>query len=121
VTDGKGAEVVFDPVAGPDFARLVEAAATGGTLVVYGALGGATATFPVMRLLGRRLSIRGFGLPSTTRDEAKLTALKTFIGEGLAAGDFKPVIAKAFRFDEIADTHRYLEAGEQIGKIVVTV
>jgi NADPH:quinone reductase-like Zn-dependent oxidoreductase len=121
VTDGKGAEVVFDPVAGPGFARLVEAVATGGTLVVYGAFGGATATFPVMRLLGRRLSIRGFGLPSTTRDDAKLAVLKTFIGKGLAAGDFKPAIAKVFRFDEIADAHRYLEAGEQIGKIVVTV
>ncbi|HEY2533326.1 MAG TPA: zinc-binding dehydrogenase [Xanthobacteraceae bacterium] len=66
-------------------------------------------------------TVRGFGLPSTTRDDAKLTALKTFIGKGLAAGDFKPTIAKLFRFEEIADAHRYLEAGEQIGKIVVTV
>jgi NADPH:quinone reductase-like Zn-dependent oxidoreductase len=74
-----------------------------------------------MRLLAGGLRIRGFGMPSATRDDAKPKALKTFIGEGLATGDFKPTIAKVFRFDDIADAHHYLEAGEQIGKIVVTI
>lgn len=121
ITGGRGAEVVFDPVAGPGFAQLVEATASGGRLVVYGALGGAIATFPVLPLLGRNLSIRGFGLTAATRDDSKLEALKTFIGNGIASGDLKPTIAKTFPFDEIVDAHRYLEGGEQIGKIVVTV
>ncbi len=56
LTNGKGAEVVFDPVGGPAFAKLVEATAPGGTIVVYGGLGGPIASLPVMPLLGRRLS-----------------------------------------------------------------
>jgi NADPH:quinone reductase-like Zn-dependent oxidoreductase len=58
---------------------------------------------------------------SITGDDAKLNALKTFVFRGLASGDFKPSITRVFRFDDIADAHRYLEAGKQIGEIVVTV
>jgi NADPH:quinone reductase-like Zn-dependent oxidoreductase len=65
------------------------------------------------------LTIRGFGLPLA--DDAKLAALKEFIGEGLAAGALRPAIAKVFPFEEIVVAHRYLEAGEQIGKVIVTV
>jgi NADPH:quinone reductase-like Zn-dependent oxidoreductase len=119
LTSGKGADVVFDPVVGEGFAKLVEATAVGGVLVVYGGLGGPSAAFPVMPMLGRRLSIHGFGLPSTTRDDAKLTALKQFVDEGLALGELHPIISKVFAFNEIVEAHRYLEQGEQIGKIVV--
>lgn len=121
ITDSKGASLIFDSVAGPDFGRCVEAAAPGGLLIVYGMNGGAEARFPVMPLLGRNLTIRGFGLTSITADDAKLKALKDFVRPGLASGDFKPSIAKVFPFDEIVAAHRYLEAGRQIGKIVVTV
>jgi NADPH:quinone reductase-like Zn-dependent oxidoreductase len=121
ITSGKGADLIFDAVAGPDFAQRVEAAAPGSMLIVYGALGGAVASFPVMPLLGRGLTIRGFGLTTATRDDSKLSALKTFIFNGLASGEFKPSIAKIFRFDDIMEAHRYLEAGMQIGKVVVTV
>ncbi len=90
-------------------------------LIVYGALGGAQANFPVMPLLGSNLTIRGLGLTAVTRDDAKMNALKTFVFSGLTSGDFKPSIARVFRFDDIVEGHRYLDAGEQIGKIVVTV
>ncbi|MGC8518576.1 MAG: zinc-dependent alcohol dehydrogenase family protein [Steroidobacteraceae bacterium] len=121
ITDGKGASLIFDSVAGPDFGRCVEAAAPGSILIVFGMNGGAEARFPVMPLLGRNLTIRGLGLTSITTDGAKLKALKDFVVPGLAAGDFKPTIAKVFPFDEIVQAHRYLEAGRQIGKIVVRV
>ncbi|MHB8528145.1 MAG: zinc-binding dehydrogenase [Caulobacteraceae bacterium] len=47
--------------------------------------------------------------------------LRTFVTDGLASGAFKPTIDRTFPFDQIVEAHRYLEAGEQIGKIVVTV
>jgi NADPH:quinone reductase-like Zn-dependent oxidoreductase len=67
------------------------------------------------------LSIRGFGLTAATRDDSKLKAPKTFIGDGVVSGNLKPTIAKTFPFDKIVDAHHCLEAGERIGKIVVTV
>lgn len=121
LTGGQGADAVFDAVAGPGFAQLVDATAASGTLIVYGGLGGATASFPVMPMLGRRLTIRGFGLSSITRDDANLAALRAFVTDGLATGALRPTIAKVFPFEEIVAAHRYLEAGEQVGKIVVTI
>ena len=38
ITDGKGARVVFDPVGGPTFAKLLQATAQLGILFLYGAL-----------------------------------------------------------------------------------
>jgi NADPH:quinone reductase-like Zn-dependent oxidoreductase len=47
--------------------------------------------------------------------------MKMFVSDGLATGALRPTIARTFAFDNIADAHRFIEAGEQIGKIVVTV
>ena len=40
---------------------------------------------------------------------------------GLAGGAFHPTIAGTFPLEQIADAHRFIEAGEQVGKIVVTL
>jgi NADPH:quinone reductase-like Zn-dependent oxidoreductase len=40
--------------------------------------------------------------------------------DGLAAGRFKPVIARTLPLAEIVEAHRYLESNQQIGTIVVT-
>lgn len=121
LTDGKGADLVFDPVGGPEFATLAQTTAAGGMLILYGALDTRPTTVPPFDIFGRNLTVRGVSLPAVTRDDARLAALKRFVGEGLAEGALRPVIARAFAFDEIADAHRYIEAGEQIGKVVVTL
>ncbi len=38
ITDGKGARVIFDPVGGPNFAKLISATAFQGIVYIYGAL-----------------------------------------------------------------------------------
>jgi NADPH:quinone reductase-like Zn-dependent oxidoreductase len=76
---------------------------------------------PPLDLFARDLTIRGFALTAITREDAKLAALKHFVSEGLASGALHPSIARTFPFDHIADAHRFMESGEQVGKIVVTV
>ena len=51
LTDGHGAELVFDPVGGPEFATLARATAAGGTLVLYGALDARSDRNPAVRHL----------------------------------------------------------------------
>ncbi len=121
LTDGHGAELVFDPVGGPEFATLAKATATGGTLVLYGALDARPTVIPPFDIFARDLTVRGLALTALTRDDRQLAALKRFVGTGLADGAFHPTIARTFPFDEIADAHRFIEAGEQVGKVVVTV
>jgi NADPH:quinone reductase-like Zn-dependent oxidoreductase len=121
LTGGKGAELVFDPVGGPEFATLARATASGGVLVLYGALDPRPTVVPPFDVFARDLTVRGLSLPTLTRDDAGLAALKQFVGEGLAGGAFRPTIARTFPFDQIAEAHRFIEAGEQVGKVVVTL
>ena len=121
LTQGKGADLVFDSVAGPTFAQLAEATAVGGKLVIFGSFSREPTPLPVLTLLSRRLSVFGFGLPTTTKDDFKLKALKSFVEQGLSEGSLHPTIAKVFSFEDIVNAHRYLELGDQIGKVVVSV
>lgn len=121
LTDGKGAKLVFDSVGGPAFAQLARATANGGTLILYGALAADEIVVPSSEIFRRDLTIRGLALPNLMRDDAQLAALKRFVSDGLADGSLRPTIARTFPFDQIADAHRFIEAGEQIGKVVVTV
>lgn len=89
--------------------------------MLYGALDTRPTTVPPFEIFARDLTIRGLALTALTRDDAKLAALKQFVNEGLADGAFHPTVARTFPFDQIADAHRFIEAGEQIGKVVVTV
>ncbi|WZO98467.1 zinc-dependent alcohol dehydrogenase family protein [Isosphaeraceae bacterium EP7] len=121
ITGGKGARVIFDPVGGPTFEKLVQATAKLGTLFLYGALSTEPTPLPLFGVLSNWLTIRGYVLMEITGDPQRLERGKAFVNEGLADGSFKPIIAKTFPLDEIVEAHRYMESNQQVGKIVVTV
>jgi len=121
LTGGRGARIAFDPVGGPAAANLLRALRTNGTFFQYGALDTRDIPVPVMDLLARHLTLRGYELFEITGDAQRLERAKRFIVDGLAAGALKPSIDRTFAFDDIAQAHRYMEAGTQVGKIVVTV
>jgi NADPH:quinone reductase-like Zn-dependent oxidoreductase len=120
ITAGKGAQLVFDAVGGPNFEKLADATAPGGILIVYGRFSPEITPLPIAQTLWKNLTIRGFGLPATIARDDKLAAVKQFVNEGLTSGDLRPIIAKTFAFDDIVEAHRYLESGTQFGKVVVT-
>lgn len=121
LTDGHGARIAFDPVGGPAVAQLAAAMAPGGIIFQYGALSTEPTPLPLMDLLGKRLTIRGYLLFEITSDPARLQRAKSFVIEGLESGQLRPAIAKTFPLAQIVDAHRYLESNQQIGKIVVEV
>ena len=121
LTAGRGARVVFDAACGPDFAALTAAAAHHGVIVLYGVLSTDPTPLPVMDVLAKYLTIRGYQLFEITTDDERLSVAVEFLVRGLESGDLVPIVDKTFALDDIADAHRYLERGDQIGKIVVTV
>jgi NADPH:quinone reductase len=121
LTDGKGARVVFDPVGGSMFGSLAKATAPGGILIVYGALSTEPTLLPTFALMGKGLTIRGYGMSEISRDPDALSEGKRFVLDGLKKNLFRPVIAKIFPLTEIVAAHRFLEANGQVGKIVVQV
>jgi NADPH:quinone reductase-like Zn-dependent oxidoreductase len=121
LTEGRGARIAFDPVGGPAIAQLAAAMTSGGIIFQYGALSTDPTPLPLMDLLGKMLTIRGYLLFEITSNPARLERAKSFVIDGLASGRLKPVIAKTFPLDRIVESHRYLESNQQIGKIVVEV
>jgi NADPH:quinone reductase-like Zn-dependent oxidoreductase len=121
LTEGAGADLVFDAVGGSGFYSLGKATKPGGLLVLYGALDTRQTVVPPFDIFARDLTIRGFALPVLAKDRTNLAALTKFIGSGLEDGALKPAIARIFPFQDIVEAHRFLESGEQIGKVVVTL
>jgi NADPH:quinone reductase-like Zn-dependent oxidoreductase len=121
LTDGRGADVIFDPVAGPFLEKLARAAAPGATIFEYGALSPMATPFPLFDALGKGLTIRGYTLFEIVKRPERMARGKQFVYDGLASGALKPIIARTFTLDHIVEAHRFMESNRQRGKIVVTV
>jgi NADPH:quinone reductase-like Zn-dependent oxidoreductase len=121
ITGGKGARVIFDPVAGPFLERLAEAAASGGIVFQYGLLSMQPTPFPLFTALRKGLSIRGYSLFEITLNPEKLAPAKKYVYDRLADGRFRPKIAKIFPFAQTVEAYKFLESNAQIGKVVITV
>ena len=121
ITDGKGARVIFDPVGGPNFPKLIAALAHQGIAYLYGLLSEGETPIPILQLLRKLPTIKVYSLSYVVADEARRKAAVDYILKGLDSGALKPVIDRIFKFDEMVDVHRYLDGNSQFGKIVVTV
>jgi NADPH:quinone reductase-like Zn-dependent oxidoreductase len=121
ITGGKGARVIFDPVAGPLLDRLAEAAAIGGIVFEYGWLSGQPTAFPLLTALGKGLNVRGYSMMEITRNLEKLPAAKKYVYDRLADGRFRPKVAKIFPFAQTIEAYKYLESNAQVGKVVIAV
>lgn len=121
ITGGKGARIIFDPVAGPYVETLAGAAAIGGIIYIYGNLSLQPTPFPLMQAFPKALSMRTYSLMELhPRPDVMQTATK-YIYDRLADGRLKPKVAKTFPFAQSADAYRFLESNEQIGKVVITL
>jgi NADPH2:quinone reductase len=121
LTEGKGAQLAVDPIGGPGVETLVAALGEDGVLVPYGVMTTETTPYPLVAALARNLTTHAFTLPFLTRDPVRMERGKQFVLKGIEAGHFKPIIARTFRFEEIVESHRYMESNQHVGKIVVTV
>jgi NADPH:quinone reductase-like Zn-dependent oxidoreductase len=122
ITDGKGARVIFDPIAGKGLDALAQAAAASGTIFEYGALSTDPAPFPLFAVLSKHLTIKGYTLFEVVGNPAARSVAEKYVFDHLADGSFKPRIDKVFQgLDKIVEAHSYMESNAQIGKIVVTI
>jgi NADPH:quinone reductase-like Zn-dependent oxidoreductase len=56
-----------------------------------------------------------------TTNPVVVRRIAAFLGAGLRTGAIAPAVDRTFALDEAADAHRYLEKGQQLGKVVLTV
>jgi NADPH:quinone reductase-like Zn-dependent oxidoreductase len=121
ITTGKGANIVLDPVGGPLFEKIIAATAERGQVFVYGAMSYEPTLLPMFDVLTRLPVIKGYTALDVMSDPAALQAGISLILEGVRQGRLKPLVARTFPMAAVAEAHRAMEAGEQIGKIVLSV
>jgi NADPH:quinone reductase-like Zn-dependent oxidoreductase len=121
ITNSNGARVAFDPVGGPAFPKLISALADQGVAYIYGALSEGDTPIPVLEMIPKMPTVKGYSIRLVVSDEARRKAAVEYVVKGLASGALRPVIDRTFKFDDMVEVHRYLENSEQFGKIVVTL
>lgn len=121
ITGGAGARVVFDPVGGDNFAKLISVLSFGGIAFIYGALAEEDTRIPVLAMIAKLLTVKAHNIWGTSGDEKRRKAAVSYVLEGFESGALKPIIDRTFKFDDMREVHRYLEKNGQFGKIVVTV
>jgi NADPH:quinone reductase-like Zn-dependent oxidoreductase len=120
ITDGTGARLIFDPIAGPGVEKLAETAAFHGIFFVYGSLSQQPTPFP-RTAFGKGLSMRAYSLMELRREPEVLKTAKQYVYDRLADGRFHPKIAKTFPLAQSVEAYQYLESNQQVGKVVITV
>ncbi len=121
ITEGRGADVILDMVAGSYVAREVECLAEDGRLVIIAVQGGVKAEFDASLVLRRRLVITGSTLrPRPVAFKGAIArALREEVWPLVASGAVRPVIHSTLDASQAAEAHTLMESNQHIGKIVL--
>jgi NADPH2:quinone reductase len=121
LTQGRGANVVLDMVAGDYVERELQCLADDGRLAIIAVQGGTASRIDSGLVLRKRLSISGSTL--RPRSVAYKTALARELRERVwplvEAGRIRPVIHRVFPAAEAAAAHALMESSAHVGKIVL--
>ena len=122
ITNGRGADVVLDMVAGDYVAREVECLAEDGRLVIIAVQGGVKSSFNAGLVLRRRLTITGSTLrPRAVEFKAAIAqSLRSRVWPLIEQGKVRPVIYQTFDAGDAAAAHALMESNQHTGKIVLT-
>ena len=112
-TAGHGADVVVDHVGEATWRTSLDVAARDGRLAVCGATSGPNPPAALHRVWWKQLTILG----STMGTKADFEGAYELIATGRA----RPVVDEVVPLAEIRAAHARLEAGEQLGKIVLAI
>jgi NADPH2:quinone reductase len=122
LTDGAGADVVFDPVGGDLFDASVHCIAWGGRLLVVGFAGGRIATLPTNLPLIKGFSVIGvrageYARRDPVRGEQNRGAVEALTAQGV----FTPLIGARFAFEQAKEAYRAMADRHVAGKIVLEI
>jgi putative PIG3 family NAD(P)H quinone oxidoreductase len=122
-TGGRGVDVILDNMGGAYLARNVAALAIGGRLMVIGLQGGRSGELDLAGLMARRGRVASISLrPRPVAEKAEIVAaVQANLWPAIEAGEIHPVIDRVLPIQQAAEAHRVVEAGEHIGKVLLTI
>jgi NADPH2:quinone reductase len=120
LTDGRGADVIYDPVGGDIFERSLRCAAFGGRLLVIGFTSGNPSALRSNHILIKCLSVIGVRAGEHARHHQPFADDYAHLLPQLAArGVMKPHISHRFALEQVVDAMRVLQARQVVGKAVL--
>lgn len=123
IRDAGGADVILDMVGAAYAEANLNALKPGGRWVVIATLSGALAQVDLMRIMTKQATLTGSTLRRRSADEkARLAAaVEAVVWPWVVSGAVRPPVEATFPLAETKLAHLRLEAGEHVGKIVLTV
>lgn len=134
-TEGRGVDVIFDPIGGRNLKRDLEILAPLGRLIGFGlsepvreggrsilrtlrsVLGMPRPSF--LKLLGHNWSIGGLNLGHLWSEMHRLRSVGDRLLAGFADGSLEPVIEAEIPFSEAPKAHRLLQERKNFGKVLL--
>ena len=120
-TDGRGAEVIFDPVGGEVFNLSRRCVAFEGRIVIVGFTSGSIADVPTNHLLVKNYSVVGlhWGLYNKVAPELVVETHEALV-ELYQNDEIDPLIFKTVPFEEVPEALGLLGSRKTYGKLVTT-
>lgn len=122
LTDGKGADVIYDPVGGSATKAVMSAINWRGRLLVVGFASGAIPEVALNRVLIKGCDIVGiFWGDYVRREPGKFAGDFAALTKLYEAGRIKPLVSATYPLDKAADALKVIESRKVVGKIVLKV
>lgn len=135
LTDGKGVDLVLDPIGGSHWKKSYSALRHTGRLGMFG-VSSASATgfrgklklvktalqtprFHPFALLNKNRGVFGLNLGHLWHEPEKVAVWMRDILRGVEEGWIRPYVDRTFSFEEVGAAHQYLEERKNIGKVVL--
>jgi putative PIG3 family NAD(P)H quinone oxidoreductase len=118
-----GVDVILDLVGAKYLAGNIEALAANGRLAIIGLQGGAKAEIDLGALTRKRAQVIGTVLRARPAVEkaAIVAAVRERVWPLVESGAVRPVIDRVIPLRDAAEAHRVVEAGENVGKVLLAV
>src|SRR5262249_26339703 len=122
LTDGRGVDVVYDPVGGPDSEPALRSLAWRGRLLVVGFAAGDIPKLPLNLTLLKGCSIVGvFWGEFMRREPQRFAESMQQLGRWYAAGKLEPHVSQTFPLERAADALTLMANRKVKGKVVLTL
>jgi len=119
-TNGRGADLIYDPVGGEVGQRSTKCIAFEGRLLIVGFTSGAFSNFVSNHILIKNYSIVGvhWGL-YRQHNPAKIAEAWRALWDLHNAGRIKPLVGRRYPMEKVADAMEWLASREATGKIIL--
>jgi len=120
LTDGRGADAVYDAVGLATYRQSLATVRVRGTLVLYGQASGPVPPFDTLELAERSLFLTRPRLSPhiESRDELERRTVELF--QWARSGAVTTRVDRVFTMDQAAAAHEYLESGSTTGKVLLS-